>query len=152
MQGSFNVYSTKIRRYCSLNFNFFWSPFDPKEGNKYRKLQSKKNGEKVSLCWATGRLYRWGVGCFTSDILDLCRAFFLKGKIGPRGHGPTFSSSEREKREKKKYYSIILGEVVIKTKTKTQSPSLIANKKDRIWVEGAVLACWIIHHLFLSFS
>lgn len=34
--------------------------------------------------------------CLTLDILGLCRAFFLKGKIEPRGHGPTFSSSERE--------------------------------------------------------
>ncbi len=151
MQGSFNAYSTKIRRYCSLNFNFFWSPFDPKEGNKYRKLQSKKNGEKVSLCWATGRLYGWGVGCFTSDILDLCRAFFLKGKIGPRGHGPTFSSSEREKREKKKILQHNIGGGCHKNQ-KPKQKALIANKKDRIWVEGAVLACWIIHHLFLSFS
>lgn len=38
----------------------------------------------------------------TSDTLDLCRAFFLKGKIGPRDHGPTFSSSEEEQGEKQK--------------------------------------------------
>lgn len=36
---------------------------------------------------------------FTWNTPGLCRASFLKGKIGPRGHGPTFSSSETRNNE-----------------------------------------------------
>lgn len=41
-------------------------------------------------------------GSFTLGTLGLCRVFFLKGKIGPRGHGPTFSSSDKERKREKK--------------------------------------------------
>lgn len=41
----------------------------------------------------------------TWNTLGLCRAFFLKGKIGPRGHGPTFSSSEMRTNEDENLFS-----------------------------------------------
>ena len=52
------------------------------------------------------------VGLLTLDTLCLCRVFYQKGKIGPRGHGPTSSSSvcqgekEREKRGGKQTWSV----------------------------------------------
>lgn len=88
-----NMFSIKTMEEEFLLYNFYHNLFDPKVINKNTR-------ENESL-WIAGVPYE-RKSSLTSDTLDLCRAFFLKGKIGPRDHGPTFSSSEEEQGEKQK--------------------------------------------------
>lgn len=76
------VQSRKLRRCSPFELSFIKIIGSPPE----RQKQSDAN-------WAV-----WLVS-FTLDTLGLCRAFFLKGMIGPRDHGPTSSSSKKKKRK-----------------------------------------------------
>lgn len=79
-----------------------WQNKPDENKNKTKKeIPTRENTGRGRVCVEqTGRPNGWFLGCFTLNILGLCRAFFLKGKIGPRGHGPTFSSSERKHKKR----------------------------------------------------
>lgn len=96
-----------------------WAPEEQAAGRMLEDERSSESSEHLTFLLAPLRCGRWqakertgpgdlrktaesGISERTSDTPGLCRAFFLKGKIGPLGHGPTFSSSEETRREIKR--------------------------------------------------